>query len=295
MTIARPASHFTGGKACVPGISPDIYSVADFARVAQMIHAEAGIVVGDAKRMLVYSRLAPLVRESGCGTFSAFLDSLPQEPARRAKVIASLTTNHTYFNREPHHYEHFVREVRPDLLEGLTAGQRVRIWSAGCSSGEEVWTLAMTLLGPDKGQAVRLAGGNLRFLASDLAPHAIERAARAEYDAGALDAVPAELRKAWVSVTGDKATIVPELRRLVRFRQLNLLGEWPMRGQFDVIFCRNVMIYFDLPTKERLIHRFAQQLVPGGYLYIGHSERVSGAATALLDVVGPTVYRRRHA
>lgn len=301
MTGARPSAapgggrvdHFARGKPCVPGISPDIYSVADFEQVARMIHAEAGIVVGDSKRMLVYSRLAPLVRESGLATFAQFLASLPQHPQRRARVIASLTTNHTYFNREPHHYDHFTREVRPDLLAAFSAGQRVRLWSAACSSGEEVWTLAMTLLGANRGAALRLAGSNLRFLATDLAPHAIERATAAQYDAAALDAVPADLRKTWVTSQGATATISDDLRRLVRFRQLNLLGDWPMRGAFDVIFCRNVMIYFDLPTKERLVHRLAQQLAPGGYLYIGHSERVSGPGTQLLDMAGPTVYRRR--
>ncbi|MXO71126.1 CheR family methyltransferase [Alteraurantiacibacter buctensis] len=284
-----------GGEPCVPGISPDIYSVADFERVSRMIHAEAGIVIGDAKRMLVYSRLAPLVRESGLGAFSLFLDSLPQQPQWRARTIAALTTNHTYFNREPHHYEHFGLEVRPGLLKALAAGQRVRLWSAACSSGEEVWTLAMTLLGPEKGPGLKLAGGNLRFLATDLAPHAVARAVAAQYDPAALDPVPADLRKTWVAVRDGVATISDDLRRLVSFRELNLLGDWPMRGVFDAIFCRNVMIYFDVPTKERLIHRLAQQLAPGGYLYIGHSERVSGPGSALLDIAGPTVYRRRAA
>lgn len=287
---ADPAAR---GKSCVPGISPDIYSMADFGRVARLIHAEAGIVVGDAKRMLVYSRLAPLVRESGLGTFAQFLDSLPQDPQRHARVIACLTTNHTYFNREPHHYEHFARDVRPGLVNALAAGQRVRMWSAACSSGEEVWTLAMTMLGADRGAGLRIAAGDLRFLATDLAPHAIARAKAAQYDAAALDPVPADLRKAWMATQADKATISEDLRQLVSFRELNLLGDWPMRGAFNVIFCRNVMIYFDQPTKERLVHRLAQQLVPGGYLYIGHSERVSGAATELLDIAGPTVYRRR--
>ena len=297
LDLASPprGSGMPAGAACVPGVSPEIYSHADFERVARMIHEESGILMSEAKRMLVYSRLAPLVRESGCGTFSAFLDTLGQDSARLGRVIASLTTNHTYFNREPHHFEHFGRVVRPILLESLRAGRRARLWSAGCSSGEEVYTLAMTMLGTERGEAQRIANADLRFLASDLAPHAIARAEKAEYEAEALEAIPADLRRHWVQLAGQRGTIAPEVRRLVRFRQLNLLGQWPMRGQFDVIFCRNVMIYFDLPTKEKLIARLAGQLVPGGYLYIGHSERVSGEGEAMLESRGPTVYQRKAA
>jgi chemotaxis protein methyltransferase CheR len=288
-----------GPDSLVPGVSPAIYSEADFRRIAAMIHRETGIVLSERKRMLAYSRLAPLVRRSGVTNFTAFLDALDQTPQALTEVITALTTNHTYFQREPHHFTHFEATLRPDLTARALAGEAVRIWSAGCSSGEEVWTLLMTLLGPERQTGLRIAASNIVALASDISTTALAGARAATYPRAALDAVPEALRRQWcVPVEGagePRLAIDPAMQKMVRLRTLNLLGDWPMRGAFDVIFCRNVMIYFDGPTKERLIERFARQLVPGGHLYIGHSERVSGPATALLEPVGPTIYRRRAA
>ncbi len=287
----------THSQSMVPGVSPDIYGEGDFRRIAALIHAETGIVLSDRKKMLAYSRIAPLVRRSGLTSFKAFLDTLDGNPAAMTEVIAALTTNHTYFHREPHHFEHFESVVRPDLLARAQAGEEVRIWSAGCSTGEEIWTLMMVLLGPDRAAGAKLARARLIALASDISVNALAGARAANYPASALDALPEALRRAWchtVSGPGEpRLEIDSTVQAMVRFRALNLMGEWPMTRPFDVIFCRNVMIYFDIATKERLVERFAHQLAPGGYLYIGHSERVSGPATALLEPVGPTIYRRK--
>lgn len=277
----------------VPGVSPDIYSPNDFAAVSKMVHEAAGIVLPQGKSMLVYSRLAPLVRNSGLVTFSKYIERLRADRSELNKAIAALTTNHTFFYREAHHFEHLRTELRPQLVRTLAGGGKVRGWSAGCSSGEETWSVIMTLLGPDRHAGTRLAGSDFRYLASDLAPHAIEAGERAIYPLKDLNPVPADLRAAWTIEKGDSVTIHDTARSLVRFRLLNLLGDWPIRGQFDFIFCRNVMIYFDNPTKERLVQRFCEALHPGGYLYIGHSERVTGRAAQELDLVGPTIYRRR--
>lgn len=284
----------------VPGVSPAIYGEADFRRIADLIHASTGIVLSARKQMLAYSRLAPLVRRSGLTHFGAFLDTLDSDPAMMTEVIAALTTNHTYFQREPHHFTHFEQEVRPDLIARAKAGETVRLWSAGCSTGEEVWTLLMVLLGPDRAAGLALARGPVLTLASDISANALAGARAASYPAAALDAVPEALRRAWCAPDRNTSSeprlaIDPAVQAMVRFRMLNLMGEWPMARAFDVIFCRNVMIYFDTPTKERLVERFARQLAPGGYLYIGHSERVSGPATTLLEPVGPTIYRRNAA
>lgn len=291
-SVAPSVSH-----AMVPGVSPAIYGETDFRRIASMIHAETGIVLSERKKMLAYSRLAPLVRRSGLTSFSAFLDTLASDPRTMTEVVAALTTNHTYFHREPHHFEHFETVLRPDLLRRMNAGADVRIWSAGCSTGEEIWTLMMVLLGPDRAAGLKLTKAKLVALASDISVNALAGARAANYPASALDALPEALRRAWcVATTGagePRLDIDAAVQAMVRFRELNLMGDWPMQRPFDVIFCRNVMIYFDVPTKERLIERFARQLVPGGYLYIGHSERVSGPATALLEPVGPTIYRRK--
>ncbi|WP_088308297.1 CheR family methyltransferase [Novosphingobium sp. B 225] len=276
----------------LPGISPEVYGPADFKAVSNIVHAHAGIVLPQGKAMLVYSRLAPLVREAGVGTFAAFVEQMRVDEAQRMRAIKALTTNHTFFYREAHHFEHLAAVARPELVSALERGEKVRIWSAGCSSGEETWSLLMTLLGPDRPAGAVLAKRNLRVLASDLATHALTKARAATYGVSEIEPVPEPLRRAWAQVQGGEAVIGDLVRDLVRFRELNLLQDWPMRGRFDVIFCRNVMIYFDNPTKERLVERFAEMLRPGGYLYIGHSERVTGPAARLLAPVGPTIYQR---
>ena len=277
----------------MPGVSPGVYDERDFHAVAAIVRDEAGIVLPPGKAMLVYSRLAPLVRNSGRGTFASFVELIRADAEERRKAVCALTTNHTFFYREQHHFEHFAAEARPRLLAGLAAREPMRLWSAGCSSGEETWSLVMTLLGPDKHEGQKIARGDLRVLASDIADHALTKARAARYAAHDLEAVPASLTSQWTRRSGaEEAEIVEDARALVQFRRLNLHGDWPLTRQFQVIFCRNVMIYFDQPAKERLIARFAQQLEPGGYLYIGHSERVSGPAEDLLQPVGPTIYRR---
>lgn len=290
MTTA--AALATALSETMPGISPDVYGIADFRAVAELAYASAGIVLEDGKAMLVYSRWAPLVRESGCSTFSAYIDYIKDNPAEQTRAVGALTTNHTFFYREPHHFEHLLRESRPPLVHRLQEGGAARVWSAGCSSGEETWSIVTTLLGEDAPLGRRLATANLRVLASDIAQHALKKAAAATYPTADIEAVPAPLRKAWTKETNGMTTLSDVARGLVRFRTLNLHGAWPMRGRFDIIFCRNVMIYFDNPTKERLISRFAEALVPGGFLYIGHSERVTGPAAAQLLPVGPTIYQR---
>lgn len=279
----------------IPGVSPDIYSPADFTAVARIVHEAAGIVLPQGKSMLVYSRLAPLVRASGLITFARYIERLRADREELNRAVAALTTNHTFFYREAHHFEHLQREVRPRLVRTLKDGGKVRVWSAGCSSGEETWSIVMTLLGGDRHEGLQLARTDLRVLATDLAPHAIEAGERAIYPAKDLKPVPDDLRKAWTTGKGEDAAIHETARSIVRFRLLNLLGEWPIRGRFDFIFCRNVMIYFDNPTKERLVQRFCEALHPGGFLYIGHSERVTGPAAQELNLVGPTIYRRRSA
>jgi chemotaxis protein methyltransferase CheR len=280
------------GMGTMPGVSPDVYGENDFKAVAQIVRQEAGIMLPPGKATLVYSRLAPLVRTSGLVTFSAFIDMIRGNPEERRKVICALTTNHTFFFRESHHFDHFTRAVRPHLIEMLDAREAVRMWSAGSSSGEEVFSLTMALLGPDKGEGKRIATRDIRILASDIADHALHKAAQGRYELRDASGLPAPLRDNWTSSTDTHLDIGPDPRSLVQFKRLNLQGDWPMRRPFQVIFCRNVMIYFDQPTKERLVERLARQLVPGGFLYIGHSERVSGPGEALLETVGPTIYQR---
>ncbi|MFM5907533.1 MAG: CheR family methyltransferase [Novosphingobium sp.] len=285
----------TALKPFLPGVSPDVYGAADFKAVAELVYSVSGNVLPEGKAMLVYSRLALLVRETNTSTFANFVELIRNDAAVQARAVAALTTNHTFFYRESHHFEHFERVARPDIVRRLNIGQPVRIWSAGCSSGEETWSLVLTLLGIDRLEGRRLAQRNLRVLASDIAPHALRKAQAGIYPAKDMAAVPSDLVQLWTENQGDTVSMGKVARSIVRFRSLNLMGDWPITTKFDVIFCRNVMIYFDGPTKERLIDRFAKALVPGGHLYIGQSERVTGPAAANLEPVGPTIYRRRTA
>lgn len=279
----------------VPGVSPEIYSAADFKAVSEIVYDAVGIVLPEGKAMLVYSRLAPLVRETGCVTFGKFIERMRADSTELFRAVAALTTNHTFFYREAHHFEHLQQHVRPLLVDKLRRREPVRCWSAGCSSGEETWSMVMTILGPEKAEGLKMVQGDLRVLASDIAPHAIRKAEAGVYAAKDLQPVPEPLRRAWVAEKAGEVRISDTARQIVRFRLLNFLADWPITGRFDFIFCRNVMIYFDNPTKERLVQRFVDVLHPGGWLYIGHSERVTGPAAERLDLVGPTIYRRRAA
>lgn len=277
------------------GVSPGVYSARDFEAISKIVYEGAGIVLPPTKAMLVYSRLAPMVRDTNCGTFAAYVERMRSDAGERTRAIEALTTNHTFFYRESHHFEHFAAKVRPELLQRIAAREPVRMWSAGCSSGEETWSLVLTLLGPDRDQGRRIAASDTLVLATDLVSHVIAKASAATYATNDLEPVPAAIRTPWTEPRGETTAMSAEARQLVRFKLLNLLGEWPLSRPFDVIFCRNVMIYFDQPTKERLVARLAAQLRPGGHLYIGHSERATGPAERELDQVGPTIYQRRAA
>lgn len=265
----------------------------DFATIARITHAHAGIVLSEGKRQMVYSRLVKQVRRRGLPSFRAYVELLQNDADVRREAIFALTTNHTKLFREDHHFAHFARVVRPELIAKIDRGGAVRLWSSASSSGEEPYSLAMTLLGEDRTTGARLATRDVAILATDLAPHVLATAKAGRYPAEMGKDVPVRLRNAWTRVEGGELVMAAELKRVLSYRQLNLLGPWPMHGKFDAIFCRNVMIYFDEPTKARLIERFAELLEPGSHLYIGHSERVTGPATNAFEPVGQTIYRRR--
>ncbi len=206
-------------------------------------------------------------------------------------MLAALTTNVTRFFREPHHFEHLRRQVLPPLAEAARQGGRVRFWSAACSNGAEAFSIALTVLAvmPDAPSL------DVKVLATDIDPNMIAEGNRGVYSDTMIQPVPADLRLRWFTPSRDADgktwTVGDELRALVAFRELNLVGSWPMRGKFDAIFCRNVVIYFEDETQVRLWSRFAPYLMPGGRLYIGHSERLTGPAAALFASEGITTYR----
>ncbi len=268
-----------------------LLTTADFHTIARMLHEETGIALHEGKATLLYSRLGKRLRALGMRDFRSYCELLgdPEESEERGKMIRALTTNVTKFFREPHHFDHLRDVVLPPLLRKAETGARVRIWSAACSTGQEPYSLALTVL--------RLLPGaanlDVRVLATDIDTTVLEHARAGRYDAEALAMVPPELRTRWFERAGGDWQVGDALRRLVIFRPLNLIGTWPMRGRFDVIMCRNVVIYFGEETQVEIWARFTPLIVPGGFLYIGHSERVSGPASTSYVSAGITTYQRR--
>lgn len=266
------------------------FSAADFNTIADILLSEVGISLTENKVNLVYSRLAKRLRTLRLTTFRDYCDLIvsPEGEKERGEMIAALTTNVTRFFREPHHFEHLKTEILPDVLAMAKKGARIRLWSAACSSGQEPYSMAMTVLAlmPD---APRY---DIRILATDIDPNMIAFGQAGIYQAAALDSIPAALRSRWfANLGGGDMQAGDELRALVSFRKLNLIGSWPMRGRFHAVFCRNVVIYFNQETQSRIWERITPLLEPNAALYIGHSERVTGPAERLLKSDGITTYR----
>ena len=261
---------------------------AEFAAVAAIMQREARIHLTEVKKTLVHSRLSRRLRERGLSSFADYLRLVGSDAEERGRMVTALTTNHTHFFREGHHFDHLRQSVLPQLQERARK-HPVRIWSAGCSSGEEVYTIAMCLLGTDRGAAGWLRNADVRLLATDISPPVVETARRGVYSASTVEPIPAAYRANWMRAAGADFEMVEEARAMVTARVLNLFGPWPMRQQYDVIFCRNVMIYFDDAAKMELEARFVELIAPGGHLYIVHSERLIGPATEHMTSCGQTV------
>jgi chemotaxis protein methyltransferase CheR len=266
------------------------FSEADFRKLADFTYQHTGIALSESKRDLVYNRLSRRLRALGLPTFSDYLDYLegPEGVSEKERFINSVSTNHTRFFRESHHFAHFRTHVAAKFARENPQGRgRMRLWSAGCSTGEEPYTITMVL----KKEIARLPQHDVRLLATDIDTEVLKKGARGEYASAALQEIPNEFHADVERKADGKVMMSEALRSLITFRQLNLMQPWPVKGPFDAIFCRNVMIYFDGPTKKSLVERFTQLIRPGGWLYIGHSESLIGAHPGL-ELVGRTIYRR---
>lgn len=245
----------------------------DFRRIAAILREDSGIHLPDGKAALVYSRLAKRLRQLGLASFRDYCKLISGNDGadERRSMLTALTTNLTRFFREPHHFEHLKGQLVQSLAARARAGGRVRFWSAGCSTGEEAYSIALTVASvlPN---AVDL---DVKILATDIDTDVLATARKGIYDAERVAQIPANLRSLLTSSGNDEERVVDEaIKRLIVFNELNLMGPWPMKGSFDAIFCRNVAIYFDEATQERLWGRFAERLSPEGRLHVGHSERV---------------------
>jgi chemotaxis protein methyltransferase CheR len=258
-------------------------SAASFSAIRELIFSVAGIAMTDEKEELVKSRLAKRLRALKISGYEEYLARIQTDRVELSNMVDVLTTNKTSFFREQQHFDYLLEHVFPTWKAARTPR---RVWSAGCSSGEEPYTLGMLL-------REHLPQLDVRILATDLSTRVLARAKAAHYSPAVVEDVPSRLRSRYLqrSPSAGQAAfqVSPEVTQLVSFARLNLMGDWPMRGQFDLILCRNVMIYFNDETRTVLGRRFAEKLAEGGLLMIGHAESLASLDQPL-QLIRPAIY-----
>ena len=266
------------------------FSEDTFQRVRRLVHAELGISLADSKRELVYRRLSRRLRALKLSDFETYLMLIEQrDPEELQNFCNALTTNLTSFFREPDHFQFLENRLLPVIEHNNAGTRRIRIWSAGCSSGEEAYSAAMVAL-----EALgHLRGWSIRILATDIDSNVLEQARRGIYSGEALEKVDAARLVRWFHRIGRSRQyrICPEVRQLIAFRRLNLIEHWPMAGPFDVILCRNVIIYFDRQTQRNVIERMARLQRPDDHLILGYSESLLDVSTRY-RLIGHSIHCR---
>lgn len=278
-----------GGTRPAPRDSEFRLTDSDFSFIKQFIAAQAGIELSEAKRNLVYSRLVRRLRVLKLPSFSAYchyLDGGDEEELEHC--VNALTTNLTSFFRESHHFDFLQRELLPALMRDKP-NRELRVWSAGCSTGEEPYSIAMVL-------AENLPEDwNIRVLATDLDSSVVATGEAGQYTLERITGITDVRRRRWFlrgrGGNEGQVKVRQEIRDMITFKRLNLQNRWPMRQPFDIIFCRNVVIYFNKDTQRVLFDRFAEQMTPGGHLFIGHSETLYKVSDRF-KLLGSTVYQR---
>ncbi len=275
-----------------PGLSDK-----DFGQLSAFVHENFGIKLPPTKKTMLEARLRRRLRALGMRSYREYCEYVFSAAGQKDEVVRMIdlvTTNKTDFFREPAHFDYLTRYCLPEFCDGGRDRyyRRLTLWSAGCSTGEEPYTLAMVLCDFDETR------DDFRFsiLATDISTRVLEKAALGIYDEERTDPVPAEMKRKYLLKSKDRSRglvrVAPFLRSLVEFRRLNLMDEsFGIREPVDVIFCRNVIIYFDKATQEALVHRFTRSLSPGGYLFLGHSETLCGMDIPLVQMA-PTIYRK---
>lgn len=270
------------------------FTRADFTKIAQLVYAEAGITLPEVKEPLVYARLSRRLRDLRLDSFAQYTAALsrPGADEERRRLVSALTTNTTRFLREPHHFDLLTTQVLPPLIAHARRGGRVRLWSAACSSGEEAYSIAFSVLA----LCPEARSLDIRILATDIDEEILAQAREGSYTEHSLANLPHGLADRHFDPArkpGENRCVTADVRALLNFRQMNLIRPWPVKGPFDAVLCRNVVIYFDAATQDQIWHRFEATIPPGGYLFIGHSERLSASVKDRFDVVGMTAYRMR--
>ena len=284
-------------RAGMAGSSLDHLSQRDFRRLAAFIHDYSGIKMPETKKTMVEGRLRKRVAATGCAHLADYCRHLFEEDGLAAEtvhLIDVITTNKTEFFREPEHFRFMADVALPQIVADRRAGPHtlVKVWSTASSIGAEPYTLAMVLAEASE----RLSGFRSSVLATDISTRVLETAVTAIYPEAMIRPVPPDLRKRYLlrskQASRGLVRITPELRRMVQFGRLNLMdSSFPIDRDFDIIFCRNMLIYFDKPTQQAVLTRLCNHLRPGGYLFLGHSESLAGFGLPLKPL-GTTVFQR---
>lgn len=267
------------------------YSEQDFELLRNLVKEHTGINLSEHKQEMLYSRLSRRLRVLKLHSFADYYKLLKRDPGDELmQFVNAVTTNLTAFFREPHHFEFLARKLLPELVRSKVREQRIRIWSAGCASGEEPYSIAMVI------RENLPSHWDVKILATDLDSSMVERGKAGVYTLERVQGISAERVKKWFKQTltpngSYQMQVIPELKEMITFKTLNLMSEWPMRGPIDIIFCRNVVIYFDKPTQRILFDRFANLLGKEGHLFVGHSENLF-QLTERYQLLQQTVYRK---
>ncbi len=266
------------------------FAESDFNRVKKMVYDFAGIDLNDSKKNLVYNRLSKRIRFLSLLSFRQYLDYVEEQgEVEFMHLINAITTNLTSFFRETHHFEYLASTIIPMLLKKNAGSKKIRIWSAGCSTGEEPYSLAVVL------KETVPSGWDARVLATDLDTNVVEAGKKGIYKLERLKGVSDERVKSWfLKGSGSKQGLVkvkPELQKVIDFGQINLMDSWSIKDQVDVVFCRNVVIYFDKKTQSTLFNRYADLLPEHGHLLIGHSESLYKVCDKF-ELLGQTIYKK---
>ncbi len=268
------------------------FTDADFSCIRELAYHHTGISLSDHKRCLVYSRLRKRLQALGIRQFREYCDLLKCENNDEVEqFINAITTNLTYFFREEHHFDYIRAYLVTELLKPGGMQQPIRILSAGCSTGEEPYSIAITLLEIIE----NIAKHDIQILATDLDSNALATASAGIYSLKSVDGIDEQCLHRWFlrgkGAQQGNVRVAPALREMVTFKRLNLLKDWPINGQFDIVFCRNVVIYFDKPTQQALFERLARHMRPGSLLFVGHSENLNHLA-AEFRLIGNSIYQK---
>ena len=266
------------------------FSDKEFHFLAALANKRTGIVLAEHKKDMVYSRLVRRLRALKLKSFAEYCELMQAEQGQDeiGNLVNAITTNLTSFFREKHHFEHLRDTVLAPLSAKPPSPKRLRLWSAGCSAGMEPYSIAMTV----KSALKDLKGWDAKILATDIDTNMLHTGMAGEYSAEQYENIPTEYRGDVASNKKEERIRMSEdLKQLIAFKHLNLLESWPMKGPFDAVFCRNVVIYFDKPTQTKLFNRMADLIVPNGWLYIGHSENLFKVCDRF-ELVGRTIYRK---